>query len=106
MENQRDDNLKRLVKNSSSNTNTTNSFFCNEEVKKCKNPVFKIQCESAITSTGLSNQQFYLKIKVSRQQWYYWSWGIIPFPSWLKIKLCDVFGKPFRDLFLQEMLEK
>ena len=75
-------------------------FFISEGVNSRKNQTLKIRCESAITSTGLSNQQFYLKVGISRQQWYYWSWGIEHFPIWLKVKLCDLFGKSFRDLFL------
>ena len=77
-----------------------NSFFIEEKVKKRKDQALKIRCESAIESTGLSNRQFYDKTGFSRQQWYYWSWGLDPFPNWAKIKLCDLFGKPFRDLFL------
>lgn len=80
--------------------NSENS--ANNGVVSRKNPVFKIRIDAAIQSTGLSRQNFYRTIGISRQQWYYFSWDIIPFPTWLKIKLCDTFGKPFRDLFLQE----
>ena len=90
--------IKNLVTSESSN----NSFFCEEEVKKCKNQILKNRCEDAITSCGISNQDFYERVNISRQQWYYWSWGLIEFPLWLKVKLCDEFGKPFRDLFLME----
>ncbi len=70
-------------------------------VKGRKDQAFKIRCESAVTSTGLSNQELYQKSEFSRQAWYYWSWGLEPFPNHIKIRLCDLFGKPFRDLFLQ-----
>ncbi len=83
-------------------SSSNNSFLLKEGVKYRKNHVLKIKCDGAIQSVGLSNQQFYDKVKISRQQWYAWSWGLEPFPIWLKIKLCDLFGKPFRDLFLEE----
>lgn len=77
------------------------TFFMREGVKSRKNHILKDRFESAILSCGISNQHFYEKIGISRQQWYYWSWGLKPFPVWLKIKLIDTFGKPFRDLFLK-----
>lgn len=77
-------------------------FSLKTHVRGRKNEAFKIKCESALSSTGLSNQQFYKKVGVSRQMWYYYSWSIEPFPHWLKIRLCDMFGKSFRDLFLGE----
>lgn len=76
------------------------SFFINQGVKGCKNKALKIKCESKIEELGMSNEQFYVKTEISRQQWYYWSWGLLPFPTWLKIRLCDLYGKSFRDLFL------
>lgn len=78
-----------------------NSFFIKEGVEYRKDKVLKIKCEGAITSTGLSNEEFYSKAKIPRQRWYHWSWGLEPFPNHIKIRLCDEFGKPFRDLFLQ-----
>ena len=84
------------------NNSTKKSFFIAEEVNKRKDIVLKTKCEGAIKSIGLSNEKFYDKAEISRQQWYVWSWGLEPFPSYIKIKFCDLFGKPFRDLFLQE----
>lgn len=78
------------------------TFSLKKGVLKRKSQSFKVLCESAVRSTGLSNEKFYEKAQITRQQWYYFSWAIEPFPYWLKIKLCDTFGKPFRDLFLGE----
>ena len=97
-----------LDKNNSQNKNKNLSIEHSSELKKNlsesvenrKNQVLKIKCESASTSTGLGKEQFYLKVEISRQEWYRWSWGLEPFPHYIKIKLCDLFGKPFRDLFL------
>ncbi len=89
-------------KNPSTGHKKGETIFLNEGVTTSKDKVFKIKCESASQSTGLSKEQFYIKTEISRQRWYYWSWGIEPFPSYIKIKLCDLFGKPFRDLFLGE----
>ena len=77
-----------------------------EDVKMRKSHSHKTRCERAITSCGLSNQEFYEKVGISRQQWYYWSWQIDPIPAWLKVRLCDMFGKPFIDLFLIETTSK
>jgi len=82
------------------------SFSLKTTVRKGKNQLLKIRCERAITACGLSNQQFYLKANISRQQWYHWSWGREDFPDWLKVRLCDMFGKPFIDLFLIETIFK
>ena len=71
--------------------------------RKPKDQMFKIRCDNAVSSTGLSHHQFYKKIGISKQRWYSFSWRIESFPSWLKIKLCDLFGKPFRDFFLQDI---
>lgn len=72
------------------------------EVSKRKQWAFKVRCDDAVKHAGLSQRKFYSKSGISRQMWYAYSWGIIPFPSHLKIKLCDMFGKPFIDLFMME----
>jgi hypothetical protein len=77
-----------------------NSFFIPKRVTPRKNQLFKMRCEDAVTSLGLNNNQFYEKSGIIRQKWYLWSWGLEPFPDYVKIKLMDLFGKPFRDLFL------
>lgn len=79
-----------------------NDFSMSNKVTTRKFQAFKLRCESAVTSTGLSKEQFYAKSEISRQRWYFWSWGLEPFPDYIKIRLCDLFGKPFRDLFLGE----
>lgn len=84
-----------------SNLDEAKALFLQGSVKSRKSQAFKVRVDSAISSTGLSQRDFYIRIEISRQEWYYYAWGITPFPSWLKIKLCDTFGKPFRDLFLQ-----
>ena len=80
---------------------SNNSFSLKEQVKSRKDTILKMRCEGAVESLGLSNEEFYNKAQISRQRWYLWSWGLEPFPSWIKIRLCDLFGKPFRDLFLK-----
>ena len=95
-------NKGEIGRNSSAGGNIKeNPFIFLHEVTKGKNQVCKIKCEGAVTSTGLSKEQFYSKAEISRQRWYFWSWGLEPFPDYIKIRLCDLFGKPFRDLFLQ-----
>jgi len=71
-----------------------------ESVKNRKDAMLNMRFESTIARCGLSKQEFYDKIEVSRAYWWRITWGIDPVPSWLKIKLCDTFGKPFIDFFL------
>lgn len=81
---------------------STHSFFVEGVVKSRTQMRFKQRCDDAIKHTGLSQSEFYRKAQLSRQMWYNYSWRILPFPAHLKIKLCDLFGKPFRDLFLMQ----
>lgn len=83
------------------NTDAKEQKKVSEEVNPRKDNTLKILSESVVLSTGLSKEQFYLKAQISRQQWYNWSWGFEKFPQYIKIRLCDLFGKPFRDFFLQ-----
>jgi len=80
--------------------NSNSDLSMPREVNSRKDQTFKIRCESAKSSTGLHSADFYRKAGISRQAWYFYSWGLQPFPLWLKIKLCDLYGKAFRDLFL------
>ena len=75
-------------------------------VTQGKDQVYKTKCECSVTSTGLSKSEFYSKSKIIKQNWYLWSWGLEPFPNYIKIRLCDLFGKTFRDLFLMEENKK
>jgi hypothetical protein len=94
--------LELQEKNSVLDNSINKTFSLQGEVITRKNQAFKIRCESAVTSTGLSKEQFYSKSNIPRQLWYYWSWGLIKFPDYIKIRLCDLFGKSFRDLFLED----
>lgn len=77
-----------------------NSFFSQEQVKESKDVSFYYRSEMAIKSLGISKSEFYKRTGISRQLWYRYSWGFWTIPDHVKIKLCDLFGKPFRDLFL------
>lgn len=82
-----------------SDTSKQGAFLLGKGVKKGKDKELKLGTNIAIRSCGLSHRKFYEDNEITRHQWYYWSWGLIDFPDWLKIKLCDKY-KPFRDLFL------
>ncbi len=101
LEKTKTNNLKNVSNSTEQGKTPNNLSFIKEGVEYRKDKVLKIKCEGAITSTGLSNEEFYTKSKIPRQRWYHWSWGLEPFPNHIKIRLCDEFGKPFRDLFLQ-----
>lgn len=87
-------------------SNSNDSFFIENDLKKLKDEPLHSRLEDTISRCGLSKREFYQKIGISPQYWWRISWGIDDFPQWLKIKLCDEFGKPFIDFFLIQEFEK
>ncbi len=56
-------------------------------VKECKNPILKERIRTLIIKKGLSESEFYNSIGISRQYWYYLSWGIWETPTHLKVRI-------------------
>lgn len=79
---------------------TDKIFFIDEGLKKLKDEALHTRLENTIKRCGVSKREFYSKVGISAQYWWRISWGIDDFPEWLKVKLCDEFGKPFIDFFL------
>ena len=73
-------------------TNNTKeqSFFYNKPVKRSKNLILKKRLDTLIKRVGLSQREFYREMGISRQLWYFYSWGIWEFPTHTKVKLAEV----------------
>lgn len=56
--------------------NSSQSFFLNSSVRRCKNRALKIRLQTLIKAKGLSEADFYKELGYSRQVWYAMSWGI------------------------------
>jgi hypothetical protein len=67
--------------------NKEKSFFCKQEVKQSKSRLLKTRLQTLINDKGMSEADFYNKLGISKQYWYYISWGLWPCPLDLKIKI-------------------
>ena len=56
-------------------------------VKARKDQALKIRLQTLIKERGMSEPQFFRKLELSRQYWYFISWGIWNCPDWLKVKI-------------------
>lgn len=107
METKRDDSLKTFATDLKGQVDNSkdSSFFCEEGIKKHKDIVLKTKLESAFESLAISKRTFYKKANVSPQYWWRLSWGIDPFPLWLKKHLFREFGDCFAFLFSKNLME-
>ena len=62
-------------------------FFLNTGVKQCKNSLLKKRLQTLIHSKGMSEPDFFHSLNISRQYWYYLSWGIWETNNPMKIKI-------------------
>jgi len=92
-------NEENTQKEAGMSDNSTRPFFMSRGIKKYKDTLLKMRLEDTISRCGISKREFYERIGISPAYWWRISWGIDNFPSWLKTKLCDEFGKPFMDFF-------
>jgi len=86
-------------KNSKSDKSSQDNFFLKEGVKGRKNQVFKIKLQTLILSKGMSEPEFFRKLNISRQRWYYFSWGIWACPDWLKIRISHELNVPIHSIW-------
>ena len=68
-------------------------FFFNSEVNKRiywpKNTILKDRLRTIIKSKGMSEADFYNRIGLTKQYWYFISWGIWECPGDLKVKIAS-----------------
>lgn len=97
--------IKNFGKNTSSNEDKEESFFCNERVKQCKNILLKTRLQVLIQSKGMSEADFYNKLGISRQYWYYISWGIWECPIDLKVRISQELNTDSSAIWIKEAKE-
>lgn len=87
--------LNNLVKEEISNEvkdSSVEPFFCSPRVKHCKNQALKVRFDTLITRAGFSHSEFYGKAGISRQYYYFISWGIWDCPMELKVKIARILS--------------
>jgi len=73
-------------------TNQENSFFLKKSVKERKNDLLRERLQTLIRNRGWSNHEFYLRAGISRQYYYFISWGLWNPPLDIKIKIAKHLG--------------
>jgi len=79
-----------------------NEVFITHEVKKCKNKLLKERLQTLIKASGQSESDFYNKIGLSRQYWYYISWGLWECPLEIKVKIAKSLDTDSAVIFKEE----
>lgn len=69
---------------------TSSSFSAPGKVQARKNQVLKIRLQTLITSKGIKESQFYKQAGISKQNWYFISWGIVQCPTELKVRIAGL----------------
>jgi DNA-binding XRE family transcriptional regulator len=61
-------------------------------VKQCKDIVLKTRLQTLIKQAGMTNSEFYNKVDISRQYYYFLSWGLWRCPLDLKLRIAKVLN--------------
>jgi len=108
---ERDDVLKtyatpnkgKLDPNSSSTSKSQKrAIFLAQSVKERKNYPLKNRLKTLINAGGMSEPDFFNKIQISRQLWYYYSWGIWETPIPMKVKIAQALDTDSSAIFLED----
>jgi len=83
------ENKPEIVKTSSY---PNNSIFFNRGVKHSKKRQLKDRLRTLIRTKKMSESEFYNSIGISRQYWYFISWGIWDCPLDLKFKIAGALS--------------
>jgi DNA-binding XRE family transcriptional regulator len=81
---------KRGIKNEELSNSSEKSFSCKEGVKESKNRLLKERLQTLIRNKGWSNHEFYSRVGITRQHYYFLSWGLWNPPLDVKIKISRV----------------
>lgn len=73
-------------------SNNKKSFSYEEEVKESKNGALKERLRTLILERKMSESEFYNSLGISKQHWYYISWGLWYVPNHLKFKIANALG--------------
>lgn len=68
------------------------SIFLNEPVKRGKDKALKIRLDTLIKNAGLTQSEFYRELQISRQYWYFISWGLWDCPIEFKVKIARLLN--------------
>lgn len=69
------------------NPNENKRFFLNGGVKESKDYALKTRLQTLIRAAGMSEPDFYNQLRLSRQLWYYYSWGVWECPVEVKVRI-------------------
>jgi len=73
-------------------TSINSPFFAQEGVKECKDGLLKERLKTLINQRGMSEPDFYNLVGLSRQHWYFLSWGLWNCPIEIKLKIAKALG--------------
>ena len=92
-----ENNFKNIPICEESSSKEDDTFFCKEGVKESKPESFrkagekdqllKKRLQTLIISKGMSESDFYHSLEISKQYWYFISWGIWACPIPLKVRI-------------------
>lgn len=84
------------VQNEGKQTNSSHTkgqtFFLPKQVINRKDALLKLKLQTLIKAKGLYEKDFYHSIGISKQNWYSYSWGLIPTPQEWKIRIAQALG--------------
>lgn len=75
-------------------------------VKIRKDMALKVRLQSFIKALGMSEPEFFHKLEISRQRWYYYSWGLWITPDHLKIRISNALNIPISSIWPEKEEEE
>lgn len=86
-----DNNLNTNIEAERGDVKDTSSqnFFLDTKVKRHKNGVLKTRLQTLILKKGMKEHEFYHSVGISKQYWYFLSWGIFEPTIDLKVKIAQ-----------------
>jgi len=69
-----------------------NQIKRDSEVKRSKDALLKERLKTLIRAKGMSEADFYNQLRISRQYWFFISWGLWPCPIEIKVKIAAALG--------------
>jgi len=68
------------------------SFFSSMGVNSRKDWALHERLQTLIKNAGLTNQEFYISVGISRQHYYQFSWGLQKCPIEIKVRIAKVLN--------------